>query len=349
MKSQIMRTPWLLRPAGRRLAKVLAGVGTTGGFLMYYLPNTLLIDNYQAITQLYRSGTPTILSEKIPPLVEAAMNDLQMNKDKQKLISIYTGYGFDLFRAGSTILSSKCILGVPISFKYEDTREFDQTGILVNNEPVQWRTPEGISLQESLVFSDEAKKFAIARELAHLNTAEPFINGLFTSSILFMCYTISSTVNFKLNLYAKTRGLRIVLYGLVSAFSYATWILCKDVSCVSYETSADETAANINENYAKGGLEYYEKILKRNIALRSLMGEKGEALYTAYGNDQVVLRTQHMPFTTRRDFMKNKVQEYSKGNEGDRSVDDSKKHSSIEVVKESLSSTADSKGKDLVS
>lgn len=193
MKSQIMRTPWLLRPAGRRLAKVLAGVGTTGGFLMYYLPNTLLIDNYQAITQLYRSGTPTILSEKIPPLVETAMNDLQMNKDKQKLISIYTGYGFDLFRAGSTILSSKCILGVPISFKYEDTREFDQTGILV------------------------------------------------------------------------------------------------------------------------------------------------------------VLRTQHMPFTTRRDFMKNKVQEYSKGNEGDRSVDDSKKHSSIEVVKESLSSTADSKGKDLVS
>lgn len=56
---------------------------------------------------------------------------------------------------------------------------------------------------------------------------------------------------------------------------------------MSHEIKADEQAANVSPSYAEGGLEFYEKILQRNTALRQLMGKEGEKLYTIFGNDQV--------------------------------------------------------------
>ncbi|KAK7072876.1 hypothetical protein SK128_018166 [Halocaridina rubra] len=303
---------WFLKPTGRRVMKAVAFSGMASGFLMYYLPNSYFTEQYELATQLHKDGIPVRLPKNILPLVEAALNDIDISKAKQSLIFPYIGYGFDIFHAGSTLLSRKCVLGLPISFKYSNFEDFDVTGIVVNNEPVPWSSPEGKSLQQSLILSDDAKKFAIARELVHIDSSEPILKGVFTSSVMCMCYIFASTVNKRLNFYARPRNLRLCFYTLVSCFGYAFWALGNDLTCVSNEASADETVANISETYARGGLEFYEKILQRNIALRSLIKDRGEALYTAFGNDRVLLRTRHMAFSERRDYMKTRLQNYGK-------------------------------------
>lgn len=45
---------WAVSPAGRRTMRVVAMAGVVGGFLDYYLPNTLFLDTYKGITRLYR-------------------------------------------------------------------------------------------------------------------------------------------------------------------------------------------------------------------------------------------------------------------------------------------------------
>ncbi|XP_042233029.1 transmembrane protein 177-like isoform X2 [Homarus americanus] len=261
-----------------------------------------------------------IVKKHVTSLIDEVMDDLGTSQLERNLISLYTAYGFDIFRAGSTKVSSGGILGIPVNFEYSTIDEFVHTGITVNNEPVPWSTPEGESLKQSLVLSKDAKKFAIAREITSLSTLEPFANGAFTAAIVGMVYMMSSGVNARFNFYAKPRSLRVMLYGLVSLFGYAFWSLGKDVSTVQYEASADRAAADVGEKYATGGLEYYEKVLQRNVALRSLMGTEGDKLYTAYGNDQVLIRTKHIPFSLRRAYLKTRVEEYRKSTEGTPSV-----------------------------
>lgn len=157
----------------------------------------------------------------------------------------------------------------------------------MNNKAVPWSSSEGQSLKESLVLSKEAKMFAIAREIASLSTTEPFGMGAYTAAIIGMMYAISSRVNYTQNFYARPRALRLMWYGLVAMFGWAMWIVGKDGSTIYYESEADKAVVKLGGKYARGGLEYYEKLLQRNVALRTIMGSEGEKLYTAYGNDQV--------------------------------------------------------------
>lgn len=82
---------------------------------------------------LPRNGLPIAISPKVKSLVEEVMNDLGKSAAERKLISVYTAYGFDLFRAGSTMVSTGGVVGVPHNFKYSEQEEFDHTGITVSN------------------------------------------------------------------------------------------------------------------------------------------------------------------------------------------------------------------------
>jgi len=82
---------------------------------------------------------------------------------------------------------------------------------------------------------------------------------------------------------------------------FTSWLFVKDFLAVRRDELADEEAASISPEYAEGALEFYNKILQRNIALRSLLGESGSSQFTALGNVKELLRTTHLPCVTRRD------------------------------------------------
>lgn len=96
-------------------------------------------------------------------------------------------------------------------------------------------------------------------------------------------------------------AMRTICYTLFGTLMLTMWIFIKDFTTYKREELADETAASISEEYARGAVEFYSKTLQRNIALRSLLGNEGPLSYTAAGNERETLRTKHVPFVTRRD------------------------------------------------
>ncbi len=82
-----------------------------------------------------------------------------------------------------------------------------------------------------------------------------------------------------------------------------SYILASEALSQWLDYSSDHRAACLSSDYAKGGLEFYEKILSRNKTLRSLMGTKGEEMYARSGNlfPGHLLQLRHAPYTSRRD------------------------------------------------
>lgn len=58
---------------------------------------------------------------------------------------------------------------------------------------------------------------------------------------------------------------------------------------------------------AVAGITFYDKMLKKNVALRNLTGEN---IYTALGNENFVLRQKSIPLTMRKSFFETKKKEF---------------------------------------
>ena len=158
-----------------------------------------------------------------------------------------------------------------------------------------------MALESSLVLSDAAQKYAIAREVSkstsHQVMIQTFLNGGAVSAYYYFTYSF----NRKANMFARPLQIRVTLYTLLGAIMGTTWLLFKDFLTYHWEEKADEEAASISDEYAQGALEFYTKILKRNVAMRSLLGDDGPKLFTALGNDRELFRTKHVPYVTLRD------------------------------------------------
>ena len=78
------------------------------------------------------------------------------------------------------------------------------------------------------------------------------------------------------------------IYGCMGVCFGALHVVINDaVHCVC-ERRIDAKAASISEEYAKGGIEFYQKLIHRNQAARELSKE-AEKSYTVGGNEKVRL------------------------------------------------------------
>ena len=79
--------------------------------------------------------------------------------------------------------------------------------------------------------------------------------------------------------------------------------MTKDAYNRHMEKALDKAAAGISPDYSEGGVEYYNKILQRNIAIRDFQGEAGRSLSTGKGDViQGIIRVKTPNITDRRDI-----------------------------------------------
>lgn len=166
---------------------------------------------------------------------------------------------------------------------------------------MHWTAPDGMSLASSLVLSDAAQKFAIAREISFSSTQLVSTHAALNGVSIFTLYYLSYLFNRRANLFTRPLKLRVVLYGLLGSIVGTMWLFLKDFTTYKSELQADDEAAAISEEYARGAVEFYNKTLQRNVALRSLLGSDGPKSYTAAGNLKETFRTKHVPYVVRRD------------------------------------------------
>ncbi|XP_046388564.1 transmembrane protein 177 [Ischnura elegans] len=300
---------WFASETGRKFAFVGSFTVGFGFFLGRYLPNTFFLENYQNVMQMYRMGTGVPVPQKVTKRFEQVLEDMKVPEGEKSSFKIFTIVGFDMFHAGSTLAKTGCIIGIPRNYMYDSSFDIEKSEILVNQHLVPWTTPEGKAFEEAVVLSPAAQKYAMACQVSLCQSPFVFLLGLYPMLTTFFAYATASSLNTRFQLHSRRFYIRGTMYSIIGLFAFGLWALANDFTTSRFEMKADLDACAVSPEYARGGEEFYKKILARNIALRQMMGPEGEKVFTAYGNDQVFFRQKHLPITVRKSLVEKKVRE----------------------------------------
>ncbi|CAK8678569.1 transmembrane protein 177-like [Clavelina lepadiformis] len=202
------------------------------------------------------------------------------------------------------------VVGIPKNFFCTNIFEVEDLNIKVhgNKNLDSARSPNEKALLESLIFSEAAQKFAVARQLIFLKDNWPIWNSLLSPFFVFLGY-IACFFGPKI-LFSKGRHVSLTHILQWQIFCIiTTWLFCKlTQAALQYllVSSTDQKAAKISKQYAMGGIEYYENIRKCNRAWRVLCGSKGERQFTTSGNekDGIIMNWKGPSFTDRENRLK---------------------------------------------
>lgn len=298
------RTAWFLTDTGRKVCNAGVLVLSAGSFAAYVAQHTVFLDKYKDLVQMYSMGVEKPLKKEIKERAEKVLAECKLTDRESSLARFFTVFGFDTFHAGSMYTKMGTIIGLPNHFNYNSKEEIDHSKIQIyNNSEPKWTSAAGQELLDSLILSENAQKFAIAREIHYGTTSYIYVyGGLFSISIS-SSYCLGSALSSKYRIRLARMPIRLMLYTLCGLLGFGVFITLKDSVTLYWDKYADKMAALTGNGYIEGGIEYYQKVLQRNRALRHLMGDYGKKVYTTTGNDELLLRMPHLPYTNRLDFL----------------------------------------------
>lgn len=222
-----------------------------------------------------------------------------------KNVSAFASFGFHPVGAGVPWLPAGAQIGIPANFNStaDDPSGITNRNIFINGKTVDWSSESGSTLKEALVFSLDAQKFAIAREVARLQSGGPVMSAAVAPFCLGGVWVYSVVLKQVFGLYGGPALLRGTVNIVALGIGAVSYFLTSDTVSQWLDYSSDRRAAGVSRDYAKGGVEFYDKILSRNKTLRSLMGQKGEDMYAPSGNlfPAHVFQLKHTPYTSRRE------------------------------------------------
>lgn len=291
-------------PFGRKIVFFAAGATTIGLFLGNFLPHTIYLYKYKEFVQCYKDG----IVRTVPPAVEArfekAMDILNVPAYERKVLKPFVVYGFDLFSAGSTKSKFGAIIGIPTNYSYNSVDTINRSEIRFRNEQIKWGSESGQMLEEALVLSEDEQIFGMCRTILQLQTHRVMLNSVFPSVSFLAIYSVGNYLNTKMNLYARGLSLRLVMYAILGLFGLGSWSFMKDYNQVLYDTSIDKQLSALGPEFVDAGRRFYDKLLKKNIALRALIGDD---TYTAKGNENFYLRQKNLPLTIHKAFFEEEL------------------------------------------
>lgn len=181
----------------------------------------------------------------------------------------------------------------------------------MNQKKIDWESEAGRKLADALILPEKVQEFAICREIMMTQNNKIIYEAAYPFTCLFLAYNISQYLNRRLNLYVAPPFIRGVLYSIIGMFASGTYFLMKDMTEVHYEVDTDKRLCELGLEYVECGKIFYEKILKRNQALRELMGREGEKKYSKLGNENFGIRQRRVALVHRKQFFEEKLKELS--------------------------------------
>lgn len=160
-----------------------------------------------------------------------------------------------------------------------------------------------------MLLPDPVQKFAICREILATHNPKLFLETSFPLVTVMSTYTISQAVNQKLDLYSKPIALRGILYTLTGLFGIGLYFFLKDYTEVYFEAEVDKQLCDLGPEFIESGVIFYDKLLKRNQALRELMGSEGEKKYSMLGNENFFLRQPRISIVHRKQYFESRLKE----------------------------------------
>ncbi|XP_055460613.1 transmembrane protein 177 [Psammomys obesus] len=254
----------------------------------------------QWLYQYWPQGQPAPLSPQLQSLFQEVLQD--MGVPSGHFYKPFTAFTFQPVSAGFPRFPTGAMVGIPAVFLGDPVTNIDHT-VIIHGQRVDWQSPGGTRLKNSLTLSHDAQKFALAKEVVYLESSMAALQSLPAPACLAGTWAITVGTKHALGLYGGPMSLRAAFNLVAIVVGFVVYTFSKDSLHVALEGWLDRRTASLSAAYAQGGVEFYEKILSGNLALRSLLGRQGEKLYTPSGNivPRHWFRIKHLPYTTRRD------------------------------------------------
>ncbi|XP_060033974.1 transmembrane protein 177 [Erinaceus europaeus] len=271
--------------------------GLLGAQLSYHLfPDPLVPWLYQ----YWPHGQPAPLSPELQKLFQEVLQDMGIPLDRY--YKTFTTFTFLPVSAGFPRLPAGAVVGIPAIFLGGLVTNTDKSAV-VHGQKLYWQSPAGTQLRDALTLSHDAQKFALAREVIYLESSAAALQALPAPACLAGTWALSVAAKYALGLYGGPLNLRAAFNLVAAVAGFVAYAFCTDSLTLALEAWLDRRTASLSAAYAQGGVEFYEKVLSSNLALRSLLGKHGEELYSASGNviPRHWFRIKHLPYTTRRD------------------------------------------------
>ncbi|XP_011875961.1 PREDICTED: transmembrane protein 177 [Vollenhovia emeryi] len=278
---------------------VILGVTATAvGYYAVLMPHTVFLKKYRYMVATYQLGSETPLGSVLQQRIQGVMDDLKLPDNVRDAIKPFSVLGFDLLHAG-TLGRHGAILGIPANLN--NTSEQLRENLQIKDEPVDWSRQDAQNFLKAVTLSESAQKFAIAREILRIQAEEPCFNSLGLALTVATLWTLYSLISYRFKLRENATARR-TLYAVFASFGAILWFGVKDYRSCQLDKENDEALRRLGAEYVKGGQEFYEKLLIRNKAMRSLLGADGKGVYTAYGNEEFFLRQKHVPISHRKEL-----------------------------------------------
>lgn len=293
---------WCKTPTGQKFGTAVCIGINIGAFYAVYLPQTYLIHKLKNLVQLNERGKPAEVPENLKTLFDEVLDDLEFKDFERNVVEPFMVCSFKPFKAGILHSHTGGIIGIPWHFTYDDILDVKIPRLSLFKMPVDTSRLETEALAESLVLSRDAKKFAIAHELCLLRESECMLNSVLASAFCLISYSMSQVAKQKFQLYTKSLSLRLLLYTTSGFVGAALYFMQKDYFNKKVERNIDAELAKLNNSYLQGGLEYYSKVMKTNMALRELLDDYGDKTYDTKGDVVYFLRQKSTPYSERKLF-----------------------------------------------
>ncbi|XP_028825603.1 transmembrane protein 177 [Denticeps clupeoides] len=284
-----------------RRSLLLLGCG--GAFSASIFYHAFPDSTYKNLYQAWSKGEPAQLSGKLEETFREVLKDCGVASPKN--YHAFASFGFHPVGAGLPWLPAGVHIGIPANFNStsSDPGGITDRTVLINGKEVEWDSEAGAALKEALLFSPEAQRFALAREVMRLESGGPVLQATAGPACLAGVCVYSVALKQIFGLYSGSLIARAFLNVLVAGLGAVCYFLASDSISHWLDYSSDRRAAGLSRDYARGGVEFYDKILSRNKTLRLLMGPKGVEMYAPSGNlfPSGLLRFKHAPYTLRRE------------------------------------------------
>lgn len=272
------------------------------------LPQIWFLDYYRKFRSRYDFNNNEIPVRKdIQQKFQEVINDLHIPKSTSEKIKLFNVYDINMFHAGTTYSKYGAIIGIPVNFEYDDIKNISEQAITFRNIQVNWNPEINKEFQRSLILSKDAQKFLMARKILIVTENDliyKIVNIFLNTIIGIMIYEVLYSV---LKVTKRQRSKNIFCISVATFTSGFLWLLSKCAHNYYREFQLNEKMATLNDKYIKGGIEYYEKLSKRNKALRVLLGKKGTYLFTSNGNENTFFK-KSIPISDQIDYFKTRIQ-----------------------------------------
>lgn len=284
---------------GQLISGMIISVIATGACVFKVGPHTQLKEYTAWWYGQFEKGFKKAVNRKIRELIYEVMEEaVHLTTEEEVKTKYFMANVDDAFCWGGYASESGVLLGIPYNFAYENTDEIDLKKMTFGPRSAdpefdrrnklsksQLESEEAKILQNALILSDDAKRFAIARELERAKTMSYRTNGVILPISIVIGYLFSRAVNKKFDLLRQPpiRRLRVYVW-LASAMIFFA-ITLEDINKYYLEASLDTKVCHMGPNYAKGGIEYYDKQLKNGVALRELVADNlAKNAYNIHGD-----------------------------------------------------------------